>query len=252
MYPNLFLLGAGKCGTTSLHQLLGHHPDIHVSTPKEPSFFCSYFQVIADPITYFSLFHSDAPYRVDASHVYFSNPETAPILKGLLPTAKFIVILRDPKRRAYSLYQHMRRALHADGQPMELLESFADALFAEDDRFASPEFFQTCRQYFYNFMYVRSSLFDLQIDRYLSLFPRDHFLFLSLAELKNQPQATREKLATFLDIASDGFGDTIPEANRAPAYAPYDPACDAFLTGRFAGLTDRVEAMIGQRLDWSR
>lgn len=252
MYPNLFLLGAGKCGTTSLHQLLGHHPDIHVSSPKEPSFFCSYFQVIADPITYFSLFHSDALYRVDASHVYFSNPETAPILKGLLPTAKFIVILRDPKRRAYSLYQHMRRALHADGQPMELLESFADALFAEDDRFASPEFFQTCRHYFYNFMYVRSSLFDLQIDRYLSLFPRDHFLFLSLAELKNQPKATREKLATFLDIASDGFGDTIPEANRAPAYAPYDPACDAFLTGRFAGLTDRVETMIGQRLDWSR
>ena len=251
MYPNLFLLGAGKCGTTSLHHLLGCHPDIHACTPKEPSFFCSYFQVIADPITYFSLFHTDTRYRVDASHVYFSNPETPPILKGLFPQARFIVILRDPKRRAYSLYQHMRRAQHADGQPIELSESFADALFAEDDRFASPAFFQTCRHYFYNFMYVRSSLFDLQIDRYLSLFPRDQFLFLSLAELKNQPQTTREKLAAFLDISPNGFGDTIPDANRAPAYAPYDPASDAFLTERFAGLTDRVETMIGQRLDWS-
>lgn len=251
MYPNLFLLGAGKCGTTSLHQLLGSHPDIHVSNPKEPSFFCSYFQVIADPITYFSLFHSEARYRVDASHVYFSNPETPPILKGLFPSAKFIVILRDPKRRAYSLYQHLRRACHADGRPIEVLESFAEALFAEEERFNSPEFFQTCRHYFYNFMYVRSSLYDLQIDRYLSLFARDQFLFLTLAELRHQPQATREKLAAFLNVSPDGFGDTMPDANRAPAYTPYEPSCEPFLAGRFAGLTDRVEALIGQRLDWS-
>lgn len=39
MRPNLFVLGAGKCGTTSLYHLLQRHPDIHVCDPKEPSFF---------------------------------------------------------------------------------------------------------------------------------------------------------------------------------------------------------------------
>ena len=37
--PNLFLVGAPKCGTTSLWTWLGQHPDIYMSPEKEPSFF---------------------------------------------------------------------------------------------------------------------------------------------------------------------------------------------------------------------
>src|SRR4051794_26778279 len=37
--PNLLVMGAAKCGTTSLHYYLGLHPDIHMSTPKELNFF---------------------------------------------------------------------------------------------------------------------------------------------------------------------------------------------------------------------
>lgn len=36
--PNLFVLGAGKCGTSTLHRLLLLHRSIVMSTPKEPSF----------------------------------------------------------------------------------------------------------------------------------------------------------------------------------------------------------------------
>ena len=100
MLPNLFILGAGKCGTTSLYHILRQHKDIHVSSIKEPSFFCWYFQVVKDPITYFHLFDSNARYRLEASHVYMSNPETAPVLKALFPQAKFIVTLRNPKKRS--------------------------------------------------------------------------------------------------------------------------------------------------------
>jgi len=162
MLPNVFILGAGKCGTTSLYHILRQHQDIHISSIKEPSFFCSYFQMVKDPITYFRLFNSDARYRLDTSHVYMSNPETAPVLKGLFPQAKFIVILRDPKKRAYSLYLHMRRFNHHDGQPFEDLTDFVAALKAEEERYASATFFENCRQYFWNFMYCRSSLYDQQ------------------------------------------------------------------------------------------
>ena len=134
--------------------------------------------------------------------VYVTNPETAPVLKALFPQAKFIVTLRDPKQRAYSLYLHMRRFKHHDGQPFEDLRDFVAALRAEEERYTSTTFFANCRQYFWNFMYCRSSLYDQQLSRYLSLFDKEQFHVLSLAELATDPISATKKIAAFLDSSS--------------------------------------------------
>lgn len=252
MRPNLFILGAGKCGTTSLYRLLERHPDVHVSVPKEPSFFCSQFQVVKNPVDYFRLFDSPRRYRVDASHVYFSNPETAPILRDLFPDAKFVIILRQPKARALSLYQHMRRFSHEDGDPFEPAETFLEALRLEAGRFQSPAFFATCRQYFWNFMYMRSSAYDEQLGRYLALYPPDRFLVTTLAALERQPQHTVRSLADFLGIDASGLGQDIPLENAAPVYEACDPESDALMDAFFGDLCDRVDRLIGHPLDWSR
>ncbi|MBB4953390.1 hypothetical protein H4S14_001342 [Agrobacterium vitis] len=249
--PNLFILGAGKCGTTTLYDLLARHPDIHVCDPKEPSFFCRHFQVVTNPVEYFHLFESDRRYRVDASHVYFSNPETAPILHDLFPHARFLLILRQPKLRAHSLYHQMRRAPHHDGQPLELMESFGEALAAEAERFFSLEFTKQCRQYFWNFMYMRSSEYDVQLLRYLALFPRKQFLIMTLGELHRSPDVILGDIAKFLDVDVAGFSGEIPIANAAPAYADFDSACDAMMERHFGDLMDRVDAIVGRSLDWS-
>ncbi|MDQ1697372.1 MAG: hypothetical protein QOJ03_2725, partial [Frankiaceae bacterium] len=39
MLPNFLILGAARCGTTSLHYYLAEHPDVCMSTIKEPNFF---------------------------------------------------------------------------------------------------------------------------------------------------------------------------------------------------------------------
>src|SRR5688500_5255551 len=70
MAPNLFLLGAAKCGTTSLHAILGQHPDIHACWGKEPTFFNWPFQVVRNPLEYFRLFDSPKRYRLDSSGAY--------------------------------------------------------------------------------------------------------------------------------------------------------------------------------------
>lgn len=249
--PNLFIVGAGKSGTTSLYHLLKNHPEIKVSDVKEPSFFCSYFQVVKNPIEYFKLFDPPKKYCVDASHVYFSNPETAPVLKSLFPDAKFLVILRQPKARAYSLYQHMRRAMHADGRPLDLVETFPEALRLEGERFVSAEFFEKCRQYFWNFMYMRSSCYDIQLQRYLDLYDRDRFLVTSLAEFKGDPVNAVQAIGRFLDVDAAGFGGEIPVTNVAPPYSPCDPESDAFMDEYFGDLTARVDRLVGRPLDWS-
>lgn len=250
--PNLFILGAGKCGTTSLYHLLARHPDIKVSEVKEPSFFCSHFQVVSNPVTYFGLFDSDRKYRVDASHVYFSNPETAPLLASLFPDARFLLILREPKARALSLYQHMHRAIHADGRPMELMASFHDALAVEAERFASPAFHAGCRHYFWNFMYMRSSLYDGQLARYLNLYPRERFLVMTLAELQAVPEQIIASIAAFLQVDAAGFGGSMPHTNVAPAYSSHFTAESlSLMASQFDGLTARVDRLVGRALDWS-
>jgi hypothetical protein len=39
--PNFFIVGAPKCGTTSLSEYLRSHPNVFMSSPKEPHFFAT-------------------------------------------------------------------------------------------------------------------------------------------------------------------------------------------------------------------
>ena len=237
--PNFFILGAGKCGTTSLYHALKQHPQIHMPGVKEPSFFSSGFQVIKNPVEYFNLFpEQEGKLRFgEASHVYFSAPETAPILRQLFPRAKFVVILRNPVNRTYSLYRHMRR------MGVEPLGTFEQALAAEDERFSDPGFPAACGQYFWNFMYYRSSLYNEQLQRYLGLFPLEQFFVLSLGEWISGPGEWLGKIFRFLEIDSDIHVDVSPQ-NQAGGHSAPGEETRRILTARFQGLRERVEKMV--------
>lgn len=249
--PNLFILGAAKSGTSSLHDILGQHPDIHASAVKEPTFFCDSFQITTNPIEYFNLFASDRPLRMEASHAYLTNPATAPVLRALFPEARFIVTLREPRRRAYSLYRHMRRT-YLGGNPVEPLEDFADALRFEPVRCLDHSFVTNCPHYLWNYLYCLSSRFDLQLERYFALFPRSQFHVLTLAELAKSPVATTEGILEFLGV------DTAPAQsfryepqNVGGEHPDYGADAEAIMAASFEGLTDRVDELVGRQLDWS-
>ena len=193
--PDFFILGAGKSGTTSLYYYLSQHPEIFMSADKEPSFFCDVFQVVRNPIDYFALFAKATQKRIgEASHVYLSYPKTAPVLRTLFPDARFLLILRNPVDRAYSLYYHMAR------HGYEWLSSFEKALDREEERFSDPWFEKHNPQYFYNYLYFRSGLYGEQISRYLEWFERERFLFLTLDELLADPLSVVRRIWTFLDV----------------------------------------------------
>jgi len=194
--PNFFVLGAGRCGSTTLYSMLRQHPQIFMPKLKEPSFFCSYFQVVKDPISYFNLFTpTEEQFAIgEASHVYLSNPGSAKVIHALIPSAKFILIFRNPTERAYSLYHWARKGKH------EPLGSFEEAIEAEEQRYSSAEFFQNCSHYFWNFMYVRSSYFHLQWERYLRFYAPRQFFPLSLNELVSDPLHWIQRIYDFLGV----------------------------------------------------
>ena len=208
--PNFFILGAGKCGTTSLYYYLKQHPDIFMSPVKEPTFFCKGFQVVKNPIEYFELFEPVNAEKAigEASHAYLTNPPTAKVLKAIFPEAKFIVILRNPADRAYSLYHHMVKLGY------EKAATFEKALHLEEKRVHSKKFQNKCPHYYYNFLYFRSGLYGEQIERYFSLFDENQFHILTLEQLKIDPIASLVSIFKFLQLNTE-FKPAIQVYNKS-------------------------------------
>ncbi len=194
--PNLFILGAAKSGTTSLHDILSSHNEIFMSAIKEPTFFCDDFQVINNEPEYYQLFKevNNEKYIGESSHAYLSNPTSASKLKFHFPNAKFILILRNPADRAYSLYMHMKRHHY------ERTSSFEKALAIERTRM-NDHFRKNNPQYFYNFMYFNSGKYGEQIKRYLDIFDKNQFLFLTYDELKSNRKSLLLKITKFLNVS---------------------------------------------------
>src|SRR3712207_3282231 len=123
--PNLVVIGAMKCGTTSLHHHLDAHPDVGMSQPKELNFFFGpdAVDVPDDEETwtlgnwhrgagwYAAHFDPGCPVRGESSPGYTSpsHPESAARMAAVVPQARLVYAVRDPVRRALSQYGHHRR-----------------------------------------------------------------------------------------------------------------------------------------------
>ena len=196
-------LGAGRSGTTTLAAVLREHPEIFLSTPKEPTFFSEPFQVTRSPIQYAKLFAGADEFAAvgEASHAYLSHPDAAQTLQAFFPDARFIVMFRNPADRALAMYSYMME------NGYELLPTFERALAAEDRRFTSERFARRCPHYFWNFMYFRSGLFGEQMNRYLERFSREQFHFTTLYDLQRDPARVLGGIETFLGVSPAPIGE---------------------------------------------
>lgn len=110
--PNLFIIGAPKCGTTSLIEYLSHHAEIFVSPVKEPHYFNtdSGHRYYFDEEKYLSLFSNAKAhhnYRCEGSVWYLYSKVAVENILRFNPEAKFIVMLRDPVKMYFSLHQEL-------------------------------------------------------------------------------------------------------------------------------------------------
>ena len=118
--PNFIIIGAGKCGTTSMFTYLNQHPQIYLCPRKETYFFVPEpirsklkpWGAITDIEGYNNLFTNASSDRVigEISTTYYQYVESAKLIQQKLPETKIIAILRDPATRAFSDYQmHYRK-----------------------------------------------------------------------------------------------------------------------------------------------
>jgi hypothetical protein len=113
-WPNLFVVGASKAGTTSLWRYLDAHPDIFMSRMKEPHYFAGFMPhtriAALETDDYLALFRGaeHVRWRGDASPSNLVHARAAPAIKERCPDARIVISLRDPVERAYSAYLQRR------------------------------------------------------------------------------------------------------------------------------------------------
>ena len=121
--PNLFLIGAPKCGSTSLYQYLRAHPEIYMSPSKEPGFFLSSWKSCRNNMeSYLDLFIGRTKrhlYAGEATTLYLRSRRAIDNLYKFDSNANIIVLVRNPLELAPAFHSEMLNVQCEDVQRFE-------------------------------------------------------------------------------------------------------------------------------------
>lgn len=181
--PNFFILGAAKCGTTSLANNLRAHPDVFIPEIKEVRFFDTE-PSWAQGLAWYERFYEPAGGERalgDATPSYLYLPVVPPrLLHTVGGSARHVALLRDPVDRTYSHYWHRYR----EG---EELRSF-DAVL--DEELGGAE----------GWGYVGRSRYAEQLRRYVDAFGRESIHVALFEEYVADPGAVYAAICRHLGV----------------------------------------------------
>jgi hypothetical protein len=179
----LLIIGAMKCGTSSLFEYLGAHPEICPAVSKEPEFFSENQGHGVRVERYFELWDFDSTvhkYALEASTGYSKYPAVSNVPKrifdyGLRP--KFLYIIRNPIDRIVSHYNFL------EGTKSWNLQITDDHL-------------------------INTSNYFLQLEQYREFFPLEDIMVLDFDELRDDPKSLLRRIYGFLGLSLSHFPAT--------------------------------------------
>lgn len=179
--PDFIIIGAQKCGTSSLHTYLDEHPDIQMSIEKEVQYFSEPWRWELGLDWYKSRFPEGPGLKGEASPQYTWYPhynKSAERMAGLLPDIKLIYMVRDPITRMASQYQDWVAQFWERG-------SFEDAM---QDVEQWPHRYRVTSSYWY------------QLEHYLKYYKPEQIKIVALEDLSKDTAVTMKGILEFLGV----------------------------------------------------
>ncbi|MEW6585077.1 MAG: sulfotransferase [Nitrospirota bacterium] len=254
--PDFLIIGAQKCGTTSLYNYLIQHPCIYPASVKEVGFFDRYYEKSlkwyraqfpsAFSKYYLKFIGKQRFITGEASTGYVLNPHALERIFKITPRAKLILLLRNPVDRAYSHYQHTLRI------GMEDL-SFDAAIEKEDERIGDAWEKMKSDENYYNFdialyAYLRTGTYIDQVELLFKLFAKEQILIVKAEEFNSHPADIFRGVLDFLNMPP--YERELSVKHNAGNYPPMDPAIRQKLGNYFKPYNHALYHFLGRNFNW--
>lgn len=264
--PNVFILGAPKCGTTSLAQYLTRHPAYVRAISKElmflqelPDFVANHqmnrmverfwgrYREDDDLRSYRKFFPLNRQMREvsrrtgvpaltgDHTPFYLYCPVAAERIRRLAPHARLIVLLRDPVARTYSDYNMSLN--RSDDETRTFEQALDDELSG-----ACTDFRRT---------YLHQGIYEPHLRRWLEMFPREQLLIQRSEDFFRDPQGVLREVHAFLGLPPLDFQD-LSARNEGSYKAPMNPDTRARLREYFRPHNQRLYDLLSTDFGWDR
>ncbi len=238
-FPTMLVVGAMKCGTTAMHDLLAQHPEISMAPGKEVNYFYGPEQQPAtDPGTwwrdgqwhrgpewYASLFDPQTPVRGESSPGYTApgHPEVAVRIAALLPDVRLVYLVRDPVDRAVSQWRHHRRE-GTERRPVD------EAIIDRDSQ------------------YLARSRYHERIAPFLQHFAREQLLVVAQEDLLSDRSGTLRRVYQHVGADPDWCDHHLADDSPDAAAFPVRDSLRAVVWEQVAEDAERLAELVGADL----
>jgi len=194
IWPNFFIVGAPRAGTTSLYEYLKNCENVFMSPIKETYFFSPNVNmklILSKPVKnqkdYQKLFHNVKTEKAigEATPSYLWDPDSAKLIHEKIPNARIIIILRNPIDRAFSHYLWL---VSLGKENLSFSEAIKKSLSAKPD---------------FSGRIIDGGMYSNQIQRYLDEFGQKQIKIIIFEEFLKNPKLFLEDTLKFLDIDSN-------------------------------------------------
>ncbi len=242
--PTFIVIGAEKCGTTSLYHYLNQHPQILPSVEKELDFFDLEFSQGND--WYLAHFppvpQEDGFITGESSANYLYHPQAAARIKECFPETKLIVILRNPIDRTVSRYYMLAKNNSSK-------HSISAEITAEIQRIKKEIKGDVIPwQVLNRNRNIGNSLYLYHLKPWLSIFPREQFLILKSENLFAKTGVVMNQVFDFIGLPN--YSLTEYRKYNAGKYLPLETETRQMLADFFADYNRQLEDRLSIKFNW--
>jgi hypothetical protein len=240
--PDYLIIGAQKCGTTTLFNYLSNHPQVSNPAKKELHYFDLNFE---KPFSWYQSFFEGSSDQVsgEATPFYLYGYNIPQRIYQKIPTVKIIVLLRNPIDRAYSHF-HMQK-----DRKIEPFHSFSKAIQREEERLSLSDPFSLSKHSSYiHHSYLDRGNYYAQLLRWSVYFDISSFLYIFSEELFSSPKSVYQAVCSYLNI--DLILNIEYEHFFKQQYPNMNPRTRRFLSEHFNLKNQKLFSLINKSYDW--
>lgn len=203
MKPTFIGIGAQKCASSWLYDILADHPEAALSEKKELDFFSYHYE------NGYAWYEQQFPENPDAKAVgeispsYFNEASVPERARLYSPNLRILLSLRDPVERALSQHRHLIRIGSVSGPDFQFETALAD-----------------------NPSYIDQGRYATHLSHWLASFPKSQVHVVLMEDIRKNPEETARKVYEFLGVSPDHRSAALNEKSN-PSYVVRSRIMDA-------------------------